>query len=74
MYNRDVKHNQYYDVIPAEDIQTFQTRLKQMIYFVHDLWPEAKPVWITSHWLNPDDLNVRHACESLNVGPFRRRG
>ncbi|KAJ9096755.1 hypothetical protein QFC21_005025 [Naganishia friedmannii] len=61
MYNRDVKFRQHHDVIPKEDIQTFQLRLKELIAFVRVRFPDAKPLWINPHWLNPIDLNVRHA-------------
>lgn len=63
MYNRDIKFRQYNDVIPQEDLRTFQQRLKELVAFVRDRFPDAKPLWIDSHWLNPNDLNVRHACE-----------
>ncbi|KAJ9105550.1 hypothetical protein QFC19_003532 [Naganishia cerealis] len=66
MYNRDVKHRQYHDVIPKEDIRTFQRRLTELIDYVRFKFPEAKPLWINPHWLNPNDLNVRHAW----AGPY----
>ncbi|GHJ88107.1 hypothetical protein NliqN6_4509 [Naganishia liquefaciens] len=66
MYNRDIKFRQYNDVIPQEDLRMFQQRLKELINFVREKFPEAKPLWIDPHWLNPNDLNVRHAWS----GPY----
>ena len=72
MYNRDIKFRQYNDVIPQEDLRMFQQRLKELINFVREKFPEAKPLWIDPHWLNPNDLNVRHACKDCAMILFEQ--
>lgn len=66
MYNRDIRSRQHHDVIPKEDIRAFQGRLKELIAFVRAKFPDAKPLWINPHWLNPVDLNVRHGCKLVH--------